>query len=369
MRISERGPACSPLPRCICGRAQRPRRVDIDPICAHVVAENCRTNDIDQGATSGELTMIVAPGTDDALIQARGPYDLLIANILAGPLVELAPDFADSVSPGGKPGARRAAGNAGRRCAHRLSPAGFPARPADSKRRLVDPLASQERGAVTAKTRALRWLGALAALPLVLGAVFLLAAWIGSSIPRNGDWTEPDDGIRIWSRRTACTPASSCHHQFRKGLARDLPVRWSVPRTRRLGCLRTSPLAGAKRRYSQHADMGRSKASTVLRILFQGGDGLIRVAHYVNPGASDTIARFDCGPTSTGGLSRRSRPHYRRSIPDNPVAATKATRSVLRHYDAKGRYTVTNTCNQWVGDVLAEQASRSAIGRRCPAAS
>ncbi len=50
---------------------------------------------------------------------------------------------------------------------------------------------------MTTKKRALRWLGALAALPLVLGAVFLLAAWIGSSIPRNGDWTEPDDGIRI----------------------------------------------------------------------------------------------------------------------------------------------------------------------------
>ena len=74
---------------------------DIDPICAHVVADNCQTNEIPQGAKSGELTMIVAPGVDDALIQARGPYDLLIANILAGPLVELAPDFADVVSPGG----------------------------------------------------------------------------------------------------------------------------------------------------------------------------------------------------------------------------------------------------------------------------
>ena len=31
----------------------------------------------------------------------RGPYDLLIANILAGPLVELAPDFAQATAPGG----------------------------------------------------------------------------------------------------------------------------------------------------------------------------------------------------------------------------------------------------------------------------
>ena len=33
--------------------------------------------------------------------QMRGPYDLLIANILAGPLVELAPEFAAATAPGG----------------------------------------------------------------------------------------------------------------------------------------------------------------------------------------------------------------------------------------------------------------------------
>ena len=45
--------------------------------------------------------MVIAPGTDDPLIQARAPYDLLIANILAGPLVELAPDFGRVTTPGG----------------------------------------------------------------------------------------------------------------------------------------------------------------------------------------------------------------------------------------------------------------------------
>ncbi|WP_247711386.1 50S ribosomal protein L11 methyltransferase [Qipengyuania gelatinilytica] len=74
---------------------------DIDHVCAGVVEDNCKLNGIAMGAGSGELTMVIAPGTDDALIQARAPYDLLIANILAGPLVELAPDFADVTSPGG----------------------------------------------------------------------------------------------------------------------------------------------------------------------------------------------------------------------------------------------------------------------------
>ena len=74
---------------------------DIDAVCAGVVVDNCATNAIAMGAGPGELTMVIAPGTHDPLIQARAPYDLLIANILAGPLVELAPDFARVTTPGG----------------------------------------------------------------------------------------------------------------------------------------------------------------------------------------------------------------------------------------------------------------------------
>lgn len=74
---------------------------DIDDVCAAVVADNAASNGIIMGSRPGELTMIIAPGMDHPLLQARAPYDLLIANILAGPLVELAPDFAPAVAPGG----------------------------------------------------------------------------------------------------------------------------------------------------------------------------------------------------------------------------------------------------------------------------
>jgi len=74
---------------------------DIDAVCGEVVEDNAALNGIAMGAGAGEMTMVIAPGMDDALLQMRGPYDLLIANILAGPLVELAPDFARAVSPSG----------------------------------------------------------------------------------------------------------------------------------------------------------------------------------------------------------------------------------------------------------------------------
>ena len=74
---------------------------DIDPVCAEVVGHNATANGMLMSARAGSVTMVVADGMSDPLLAARGPYDLLIANILAGPLVELAPDFARAVVPGG----------------------------------------------------------------------------------------------------------------------------------------------------------------------------------------------------------------------------------------------------------------------------
>lgn len=74
---------------------------DIDSVCVGVVEENAALNGIPMGARAGELTMLVADGMDHPLLKARGPYDIVIANILAGPLISLAPDFASLLVPGG----------------------------------------------------------------------------------------------------------------------------------------------------------------------------------------------------------------------------------------------------------------------------
>ena len=74
---------------------------DIDAVCADVVAGNAALNGVCSGAGKGALVVTVAAGMDSALIDARGPYDLIVANILAGPLIALAPDFAEALVPGG----------------------------------------------------------------------------------------------------------------------------------------------------------------------------------------------------------------------------------------------------------------------------
>ena len=75
---------------------------DIDAVCEPVVVGNALLNHIPLGTAPGELAMVTAEGFDHALLAGRAPYDLVIANILAGPLIALAGDFADAVAPRGQ---------------------------------------------------------------------------------------------------------------------------------------------------------------------------------------------------------------------------------------------------------------------------
>ncbi|TZG25025.1 50S ribosomal protein L11 methyltransferase [Sphingomonas montanisoli] len=74
---------------------------DIDPVSIEVTAENAVVNGVPVGRSRGQVELVVAPGLSDRRLRDRAPYDLLIANILAGPLIELAPVFADALLPGG----------------------------------------------------------------------------------------------------------------------------------------------------------------------------------------------------------------------------------------------------------------------------
>ncbi|MBV9931437.1 MAG: 50S ribosomal protein L11 methyltransferase [Alphaproteobacteria bacterium] len=75
---------------------------DIDPVSIEVTAENAAINGVATGRGPGELELAVADGLGHARIEARAPYDLILANILAGPLIDLAPDVAAALAPGGR---------------------------------------------------------------------------------------------------------------------------------------------------------------------------------------------------------------------------------------------------------------------------
>ncbi len=75
--------------------AARATATDIDPVSIDVVRENMALNGIRR------LHLVLADGMAHRDIVARAPYDLVIANILAQPLIEMAPWIAASVARGG----------------------------------------------------------------------------------------------------------------------------------------------------------------------------------------------------------------------------------------------------------------------------
>ena len=75
---------------------------DIDPVAIDVSRENAVINQVKVGHGAGELLLAVADGMDSPMLAARAPFDLIVANILAGPLIELAPEFARALTSAGK---------------------------------------------------------------------------------------------------------------------------------------------------------------------------------------------------------------------------------------------------------------------------
>lgn len=69
---------------------------DIDPIAINVAKENFALNGV-----SDTITAITATGLDDDEITSRAPFDLIVANILANPLIELAPQMVPAKAKNG----------------------------------------------------------------------------------------------------------------------------------------------------------------------------------------------------------------------------------------------------------------------------
>lgn len=196
--------------------------------------------------------------------------------------------------------------------------------------------------------RALRIAGKALAWLALAAALFVLAGWVGSSIPRNRDWTEPADGTEIMVETNGVhtaivmplvTPQKDWRSNFP---AADLPgpprpyTHVSVSWGEREVFLDTP-------RWKDLSLATASRAAT-------GGDGLLHVAHYVRP-----------APSATARALRLRPDEYRRLVAaiEAQVLPPGQRRRYPGYedwdvfYSAPGRYHLGNTCNQWISDTLA----------------
>jgi ribosomal protein L11 methyltransferase len=69
---------------------------DIDPVAVRVAAANARLNHV-----KALIETVTAPGFHHPIFGKRAPFDLIVANILARPLMRLAPQMAGHIALGG----------------------------------------------------------------------------------------------------------------------------------------------------------------------------------------------------------------------------------------------------------------------------
>jgi uncharacterized protein (TIGR02117 family) len=181
-----------------------------------------------------------------------------------------------------------------------------------------------------------------------------VAGWIGSSIPRNSGWDEPASGVEIMVETNGVhtalilplvTPDKDWRGDFPAGdVARpDLPY------------THVSVSWGEREVFLNTPTWWDLRPSTVLRIIGFGGDGLLHIAHYVRP-APSADARLI---TLTQGQYRRLVAQIERSLPTGPRIRYPGYGSQDVFYEAPGRYTAANTCNQWTSDTLAHAGVRT----------
>jgi uncharacterized protein (TIGR02117 family) len=206
-------------------------------------------------------------------------------------------------------------------------------------------------------------LGAILAGAGLAVLLFALAGWIGSSLPRNGDWRQPaasiphtveimveTNGVHTALVLPLVTPEKDWRADFP---AADLALP-DRPYTH------VSVSWGEREVFLNTPTWLDLSPLTVLRVIGIGGDGLLHAAHYVRP-----------APSADARPVRLTREQYRRLVAAIERSLPQGSR--VRYpgygpqdvfYDAPGRYTASNTCNQWTGDMLASAGVR--IGRWTP---
>ncbi len=199
--------------------------------------------------------------------------------------------------------------------------------------------------------RAVVWLTGSLALLLTL---FLLSGWIGSAIPRNPDWTEPAHGIEIMVEsngiHTALVlPLVTAEKDWRPIFPPRGTTRPAEDYTH------VSLSWGEREVFLNTPTWGDLSPLTVLRVIGLGGDGLLHVMHYARPAPGENLRP----------LTLRREEYARLVSSIEKLAPTPGTARYPGYgrddlfYGAPGRYTATNTCNQWTSDMLATAGVRT----------
>lgn len=202
-------------------------------------------------------------------------------------------------------------------------------------------------------TKLLRLLAkALAWIALLLGLV-MLWNWLGSSIPRNAGAEQADGGVEILLATNGVhtelvLPVASPQKDWRANfpsITQDYPDR---------AITHIGVGWGDREVFLENPTWGDLEARTVWRIAVAGGPGVVRVDHLTDPAPGPNKRPIRLSDRQYAALVGAIEAELA------PVPKGRQRRALVgfrprdRFYDAAHGYTLTNTCNQWTSDRLAD---------------
>lgn len=199
----------------------------------------------------------------------------------------------------------------------------------------------------------IRYLGAALAVLALVALGFPLAGWLGSSIPRNAGWEEPVAGVKIMLETNGThtgivmpvvTPEKDWRETFPTAgqpradgrMPTHIAVGWGVHEA-----------------FTDVPTWADLRPGLALRVLTVGTPSVMRVSHYVHPQPSEYHRSFRISAESYARLVDGIETSLPPPRADNTRTLLPGTTSRDAFYEALGTYTLSRTCNDWVGDMLA----------------
>lgn len=191
-----------------------------------------------------------------------------------------------------------------------------------------------------------------ALLGIVLAILlFPLLGWIGSSIPRNGPAPEVAAGVTI------LVETNGTHTGIVMPVVTP-QMDWRTVFPSASGTVNGWPIThiavgwGEREIFLNVPEWSDLTAATALRIALFGGDSVMRVSHYVRPAPSENYRPVTISRSAYARMAQA----IAASLPpaDTPRQIIRGTDPADAYYDALGQYTLANTCNSWVGNMLAK---------------
>jgi uncharacterized protein (TIGR02117 family) len=207
-------------------------------------------------------------------------------------------------------------------------------------------------------------LRAFMAWPLLLFGLYMASAWMGSMIPVNNDWQQPEDGVDIFVETN--------------GVHVSLIVPMSEAGQDLSDLIRPDHLTD-RNLYGTHAMIGwghgpvyRNTATwSDLRVIdaasavFGSDDTLLHVYHLIDPKPTSYRKKIRVSQAQYRNIIGQIRQTFllnaaQQSLPSPAYAADNI------FYAAQGRYNAILTCNEWTGNILSRAGVR--VGRWTPMA-